>query len=235
MVDNQLNNAYYGPSIPSPSKSDYRRHNNNGCSFCSCFKGCSLICKIITTIIVLVAIIGFLFWFIVRPDVLKFSVSEASLTIFNFTKNNTFNYDLSVNILIQNPNRRVGIDYEDIKMYAFYKNLRFGSQTLGKFFQPHKNTSNLSAAFKGKQGIHLSSNQMSKFNKEKNDGVYGIDLKVFLNLRCILGLFKSGNVKTKLHCDLKVPLTSHNGTSSSLANGFEATNCDWVYKWRLFH
>jgi len=95
MVDNQLNNAYYDPSIPSPSKSDRRRHNNNGCGFCGCFKGCggcifSLICKIITTIIIIVAIIGFLFWFIVRPDALKFSVSEASLTLFNFTNNNTF-------------------------------------------------------------------------------------------------------------------------------------------------
>ncbi|KEH31257.1 hypothetical protein MtrunA17_Chr4g0050801 [Medicago truncatula] len=70
---------------------------------------------------------------------------------------------------------------------------------------------------------------------EKNDGIYEIDLKVFLNLRCTLGLFKSGKVKPKLHCDMRIPLISHNVTSSSLDNGFEATNCDWIYKWRLFH
>lgn len=144
MADHQLNGAHYGPSIP-PTRPQRRRHNA-GCGFCSCILGCfrsccgcmfncilSLICRIIATIIILVAIFGFLFWLIVRPNALKFTVMEASLTQFNFTNNNTLHYDLSVNLTIRNPNRRVSVYYNDIETLSFYKDFRFGSQTLGKF------------------------------------------------------------------------------------------------------
>jgi len=113
MADLQLNGAHYGPSIP-PTRPQRRRHNA-GCGFCSCIFGClfncilSLICRILATIIILVAIVGFLLWLIVRPNALKFTVTEASLTQYNFTNNNTLQYDLSVNLTIRNPNRRVGV------------------------------------------------------------------------------------------------------------------------------
>ena len=243
MADHQLNGVHYGPSIP-PTRPPRRRHNAS-CCLCSCIFGCfrsccgcifncilSLICRIIATIIILVAIVGFLLWLIVRPNALKFTVTDASLTQFNFTNNNTLQYDLSVNLTIRNPNRRVGAYYNDIEMLSFYKDVRFGSQTLGKFFQPHKNTSVLNPVFKGQQVIPLSSSQISEFNKETNNGVYGINLKVLLNVRFALGLIKTGNLKHNYHCDFKVPLKSNNGTSS-LGNGFQATRCEWDSKWRL--
>jgi len=49
-----------------------------------------------------------------------------------------------------------------------------------------------------------------------------------------IGLFKIGHAKPKVRCDLEVPLKSHN-SSSSLGNGFQATECDWDYKWRFWH
>jgi hypothetical protein len=247
MAGNQLNGAYYGPSIPPPQQKPYRRHHNDdGCGFCSClcgcFRGCcgcifncilSIICKILTTIIIIIVILGFLFWLIVRPNVVNFTVTDASLTQFNFTNNNTLHYDLAVNITIRNPNRRVGIYYDNIETLALYKDVRFGSQTLGQFFQHHKNTSFLNPNFKGQQVLPLNSDQISEFDKEKKDGVFDIDVKVLLNVRFKLGLFKSGKAKPKVHCDLKIPLKSSNG--KLLGNGFEATDCDWDYKWKLFH
>ncbi|CAL5207455.1 unnamed protein product [Lathyrus oleraceus] len=244
-MSNQLNGAYYGPSIPPPQP--HRRHrNDSSCGFCSClcgcFRGCcgcifncilSIICKILTTILIIAVILGFLFWLIVRPNVVNFTVTDASLTRFNFTNNNTLHYDLAVNITIRNPNRRIGIYYDNVETLAFYKDVMFGNQTLGGFFQHHKSTNFLNPVFKGEQVIPLSSDQVSEFDKEKESGVYGIDVKVLLNVRFKLGLFKSGKAKPKVRCDLQVPLKSGNG--SSLSNVFQPTECDWDYRWKLFH
>ena len=92
------------------------------------------------TILIIVAILGFLFWFIVRPNVLKFHVTDASLTRFDYTTNNTLHYDLALNVSIRNPNRRVGVYYDHIEAHALYQDVLFGNQTLGPFFQHHKNT-----------------------------------------------------------------------------------------------
>lgn len=247
MADKQphLNGAYYGPSIPPPPPpKSYRRPSHGGrgccCGFLSCCCGCifncifSILCKILTFILFVVAIAGFLFWLIVRPNVVKFHVTDATLTQFNYTNNtNTLHYNLALNITIRNPNRRVGIYYDYIEANAFYQDVRFGTQTLGTFFQHHKNTSVLSPVFKGQQVVPLGSDQASELDKDKNSGVYHIDVKLFLKVRFKMGLFKTGKVKPKVRCEFLVPLKSRNGTFSG--NAFQATECDWDYRWMWFH
>ncbi|XP_061359454.1 NDR1/HIN1-like protein 3 [Gastrolobium bilobum] len=232
----QLNGAYYGPSIPPPTKKSYHRPGRGGGGGCfSCCCGCifncifGIICKLLTTIIIMVAIAAFLFWLIVRPNVVRFYVTDATLTQFNFTNNNTLHYNLALNITIRNPNKRVGIYYDYIEARALYQDVRFDSQTLGTFFQHHKNTSVLNTAFKGQQVMILGTDQTSELNKDKSSGVYHIDVMLFLNVRFKMGLFKSGKVKPKIRCDLQVPLKSHNGTSP--AGGFQTTECGWEYRW----
>jgi hypothetical protein len=184
---------------------------------------CRLFCIIYCFIIIILTIIGFLTWLIVRPNKVNITVTNASLTQFNFANDNTLHYDLAVNITIRNPNGRLGIYYDDIKTLAFYKDVRFGSQTLGKFFQHRK--SFLNPNFKGQQVVPLNSSQISEFDKEKKDGVFDIDVKLLLNVRFKFGLFKIRKAKPKVHCDLKVPLI--------LGNGFQATDCYWDYNWPL--
>ncbi|GAU45895.1 hypothetical protein TSUD_24970 [Trifolium subterraneum] len=228
-----------------------RRHNNDnldGCCcsrcLCGCFNCCcrclcscigyffNYILSIICNIIIAVVIFAVLFWLIVHPNYIKFTITDASLTQFNFRNNNTLHYDLSVNIMIRNPNRRVGIYYDNIEMLAFYKDVRFGSQTFGKFFQSHKNTSFLKAVFRGQKVIALSSDQIRELNKGTKNGVYAIVVKVFLKARFKFGFFKTWEGNPKVGCDLQVPLKSGNEISSG--NEFLATNCDWDDKWWLF-
>jgi len=177
------------------------------CECDACLCGCTLRCLFYLTckicnLIIFVGIFAFFFWLIIHPNAVKFNVTDASLTQFNFTNNNTLNYNLALNITIRNPNRIVEIYYDNIETVAFYKDVRFASQTLGTFFQHRKNTSFFSTVFTGQQVIPLSSDQILEFNKEKKDGVYGIDLKVSLNLRFKLGSIKK-KAEPKVHCDLK--------------------------------
>ena len=51
-----------------------------------------------------------IFWFFFFPQEPKFTITNATLTQFNFNSfNNTLNYNLALNMTIRNPNKRVGI------------------------------------------------------------------------------------------------------------------------------
>nr|AFK37034.1 unknown [Lotus japonicus] len=213
MAQPQLNGATTAPP--------FRRRNRNPTT-ANCILG--LICKILTTIIIIAAVAGFLFWLIVRPNVVKFRVTEASLTEFTYT-NNTLHYNLALNITVRNPNSRVGLYYDSIETTAFYHDARFASQNLGNFFQHKKNTTVLSPVFKGQQVVPFSEEQGKKLNEDQGSEIYRINVKLLLKVRFKLGLFKTGKVTPKVRCELHVPLKSRNGTVSGA--GFQATGCEW--------
>lgn len=215
----QLNGAYYGPAIPPPAKS-YHRPGRGGA--CGCLCGClfSLIFKLILTVIIIIGIAVFLFWLIVRPNVVKFHVTEATLTQFNYAGNNTLHYDLALNVTVRNPNKRLGIYYDRIEARALYHDARFDSEYPTPFYQGHKTTNVLTPVFKGQQVVALDADQTEDFKKENATGVYEIDVKMYLRVRFKLGAFKTKTLKPKVTCELRVPLK---GTNSA----FEPTKCDW--------
>ena len=224
-----LNGAYYGPSIPPPSRpkesSYYRpgRGDGFGCCLCSCLF--SLICKIILLIVVAVGLAVFIFWLVVRPNVVKFHVTDAKLTQFNLTDKNNLLYNLALNITVRNPNKKIGVYYDRIEARAFYEGKRLDSKPLDPFYQGHKNTAVLSPVFSGQQFV-LNAEDRSEFNQEKGSGVYSIDVKLYLRIRFKISPgIKTWRFKPKVECDLKVPLAA-DGKS---VVGFERTKCDWDY------
>ncbi|KAL2503132.1 NDR1/HIN1-like 2 [Forsythia ovata] len=229
-----LNGAYYGPSIPPPSKSYHRPgRGGSGCCCnpfsccCSCIANCicTCICQIVFTILVIVGIIVLVCWLIFRPNTIKFYATDASLTEFNFN-NNTLHYNLALNLTIRNPNKRIGIYYDRIEARAFYEGQRFDSVTLQPFYQGHKSTHSLKAEFKGQNVVLLGNKELSNYNNNKNSGMYDIEVILYLRTRLKFGFVKSTKVKPKIECDLKIPLHS-NGTSSGT---YESKRCD--FDWR---
>ncbi|OIW21793.1 hypothetical protein TanjilG_10909 [Lupinus angustifolius] len=233
----QLNGAYYGPAIPPPPRY-YHRSDDQGCC-CNCLCGLtrcccgcifSIICKILTFVLVLVIIAAVIIWFIVRPNVLKFYVTETNLTEFNYGNNGILDYNLGLNVSIRNPNSRLGVYYDDIEATALYEDVKFGSQSLEPFFQHKKSTRYVGPVFKGQQAMSLGEKQVSKLNKDKDSGVYDIVVKLKMKFRFKFGLIKIGSFYPKIRCDLKVPLKSHNGNGQ-----FETTQCGWDYRSIFLH
>ncbi|MCI32639.1 protein YLS9-like, partial [Trifolium medium] len=52
------------------------------------------------------------------PSDIKFHVTDASLTKFNLTNNNTLDYKLEANITSRNPNKNVIVYYREITAIA---------------------------------------------------------------------------------------------------------------------
>uniref|UniRef100_A0A2N9GB02 Late embryogenesis abundant protein LEA-2 subgroup domain-containing protein n=1 Tax=Fagus sylvatica TaxID=28930 RepID=A0A2N9GB02_FAGSY len=215
-----LNGAYYGPSIPPPTRSYHRPGRNSDCGCCGCL--ISFFLQLIGTIVVIVGLAVLIFWLVFRPNRINFYVTDASLTQFNFINNTTtLNYDLALNITIRNPNKKIGIYYDSIEANAFFDGQRFGTVFLTPFYQGHKNTTILSPVFKGQQLVLLGASELSDFNSEKSVGVYDINVKLYLGIRFKLSKVKTWRIKPKIKCDLKVPLSS-NGNSVA---AFETTKC----------
>ncbi|XWS43352.1 hypothetical protein CRYUN_Cryun16bG0095600 [Craigia yunnanensis] len=219
-----LNGAYYGPSIPSATRNYHRPGRGSGCGCGCCLL--KLLFNIIVTAVVVIGLAVLIFWLIFRPNKIKFHVTDVSLTEFNLTTNNTLNYNLAVNMTVRNPNKKIGIYYDRIEARAYYEDQRFATQTLTPFYQGHKNTSFLNPVFSGQQFVSLGADETSVFNEERTSGIYSIDVKLYLRIRFKVSRVKTGRFTPKISCDLKVTLSSANG---SLAGVPETTRCGWDF------
>ncbi|GER45899.1 late embryogenesis abundant protein [Striga asiatica] len=181
---------------------------------CGCLLNCicTCICQIILTILIVVGIVAFVLYLVFQPNTVNFHATDASLTEFAIDGNHTLRYDLAVNLTIRNPNRRIGIYYDRIEARAFYQGQKFHSVVLPPFYQGRKSTRNVTAVFKGQQHLlPLGNKEMSKYNRDGEDGAYNIDVKLYLRTRMKFWFVKSSMVKPKINCNLRVPLRS-NGT-----------------------
>ncbi|KAK9068550.1 hypothetical protein SSX86_012665 [Deinandra increscens subsp. villosa] len=234
-----LNSAFYGPPIPPTTKSYHRPGRRTTTTTCnpltccfSCICGCilNLICELLITVAIFISVIGLLLWFIFRPNVPKFHVDDVTLTQFTLSPaNDTLFYNLAVNLTFRNPNRRLGIYYEQIQADAVYHGLRFSTAEVQGFYLGHKKENSFGAVFKGEQLVAIGGAK-SRYDSEKSEDLYRIDLKLRLKMRLKAWWVKTPRFKPKFECDLKVPMRSKG--KNSTAEKFGRTKCefDWYSK-----
>ncbi|GAB4856292.1 hypothetical protein Ancab_014220 [Ancistrocladus abbreviatus] len=202
------------------------------CLDCLCDCGCcvlSCVLQIIFSILVFIGLIILVVWLIVRPHALKFHASDASLTQFSLSSstnsNSTLLFNLALNFTVRNPNRHIGVYFDEIDISAYYEKQRFSTASLALFYQGHKNTTDLGpVVFKGQSTVVAASDLISDYNGQKGNGVFDIDVKLKFKVRFKLSLFKTGRYKPKVECNLKIPL---NGGNSSSGQAFQATKCHY--------
>ncbi|KAL0555288.1 hypothetical protein IC582_009231 [Cucumis melo] len=177
----------------------------------------SLWCLLISVIVAFGASFGFtvlILWLVFITHKIKFNVTDATLTQFNFTNNDTqLQYNLGIYFTIRNPNERVGIYYDTIEATAMYKDQNFDTRLLTPFYQTPKTTSLLRGRFEGQRAVVIGNNKVSELKSEKLAGVYSVDVKFRLSLRLKFGIYKIVRVRPKVECRFQVPLNS-SGTSS---------------------
>ncbi|GAB4833266.1 hypothetical protein Ancab_031513 [Ancistrocladus abbreviatus] len=236
---------YYPPYPPPPVTTrlrifPVRTRGGTGCCCldCLCDCGCcvlSCVLQIIFSILIFIGLIILVFWLIVHPHVLKFHTTDASLTQFSLSSNSTANsnntllFNLSLNFTVRNPNRHIGVYFDQIEINAYYHDQSFSTASLDPFYQGHKNKTDLGpVVFKGQSTLVVGSDLVSDYDGEKSNGVFEIDVTLHLKVRFKLGLFKTGRYKPKVECDLKIPLSGGNATSSSSSGqSFQATKCHY--------
>ncbi|KAL1196943.1 NDR1/HIN1-like protein 3 [Cardamine amara subsp. amara] len=224
-----LNGAYYGPSIPPPTKSSHSHGRRGGGCGClgKCFGCCgccilSVIFNILITLAVVIGIAALIIWLIFRPNAIKFHVTDAKLTQFSLDPNDNLQYNLDLNFTIRNPNRRIGVYYDQIEVRGYYGAQRFGVSNVPTFYQGHKNTTVVGTKLGGQGLVLLSRGERRDLDEDVKSQIYRIEAKLRLRVRFKFGLVKSWKFKPKIRCDLKVPLSSN--TTGGFQ--FQRTKCD---------
>ncbi|KAJ6820135.1 NDR1/HIN1-like protein 3 [Iris pallida] len=214
----QLNGAYYGPPVPPRSNTYHSAGRRGGSGSCCCCLFTTLL-KLIISAVVTVGIIALVLWLIFRPHRIQVHVESASLTQFNLTSTNALAYNLTMDISVRNPNRRIAFYYDRIEARAIYDGYRFGyDPQLPAFYQGHDTTTTLRPEFQGQQPALGS--VAGTFDREKGEGSFYLQVELHAKLRMkLLKFVKVGHFKPKIDCNVKLPVPSSKGS-------FERTKCD---------
>ncbi|KAH7685539.1 Late embryogenesis abundant protein LEA-2 subgroup domain-containing protein [Dioscorea alata] len=218
-----LTGAFYGPNIPPEvpppnlHRPKHRRHE---------FKPYTLLCtafKIFTLVLITIGIIVLCLWLIYQPQTLKIHVQSANLTLFNLSPSNlTLYYNLSVNLTVRNPNQKYNLYFKRIEADALYSGSRFDFLLLPLYKQGRKNTTTLVFRFQG-QNVVNGDTVRSTFDREKGEGWFYIDLKMYLKVRLKMLIVQSVEYRPDVSCSLRLPAP---GNSTSAAAGFAVTECN---------
>ncbi|KAM1754949.1 hypothetical protein ACFX12_007340 [Malus domestica] len=190
-------------------------------------------CSCVPVILAILAILGVtafssysLIWVFVHPNEPKITITDASLTQFDFAaaRNNILNHNLALNFTIRNSNKRAGLDL----VIGKYRNKKFFVASLSStpFYQDHKNITIVPVVLQGQQWVKFQKCDVSRFNSETAAGVYNIRVEFYLRIRYKrVRILKKMTDLTKIYCkQVKVPLSSYNETCAGGLK-FNPTKC----------
>ncbi|KAF0908445.1 hypothetical protein E2562_025413 [Oryza meyeriana var. granulata] len=190
------------------------------CCPCKCL-ACGLfscLCSILISLLVTVGVLILILYLIFRPHMIAATVDSASLAQFTLAPNSVLAYSLNVDITVRNPNKRVGLYYDNVESLALFDGQRFGYAPLDPFFQSTQATTKLSPAFKGQQPLD-GDITAAHFRSQQTDGKFDIEVKLNAKLRVKVWAFKVPGPKAKISCPLTVPAPASNSPA------FQPTDC----------
>ncbi|CAL5070892.1 unnamed protein product [Urochloa decumbens] len=191
------------------------------CCPCKCL-ACGLLsclCSILVSLLVVVGVFALIAYLIFRPHMIAATVDSASLTTFTLSPTSSLAYNLTVGMTVRNPNKRVGLYYDNVEALALYKDQRFGYDPLDSFFQATEASTKLNPEFHGQQLLQ-GDVTAAEFRKEQTDGNFAINVGLNARLRVKAWAFKVHGPKAKITCKLSLP-------APGAANGspFQPTDC----------
>ncbi|MQL83733.1 hypothetical protein Taro_016229 [Colocasia esculenta] len=183
--------------------------------------------------LVVLAVLAVIVWLVVlifkRPTWhIKANVESATLTRFDLDANSTLHYNLTLGVGVRNANR-ADISYNTTAAAVLYDGRLLGATEVPAFNQGSKTTHMIYPAFLGRAFNMSGGSILARFNKEKGEGVYSIDLKLFSNIRVEwevdsdTGTTNSRRYSLEVTCALKVAPAAAAGAA------FNRTVCDVKY------
>ncbi|KAI3471268.1 hypothetical protein Pfo_027931 [Paulownia fortunei] len=164
-----------------------------------------------------------LVWLILHPTKPQFSLKQADINQLNLTGPSFLNSSIQLTLLSNNPNKKVGIYYDEFLVYASYKGQKITPETsISKFYQEHEETNLLSASLAGNQQP-LAPSLAYQVQHDQGTGKLALNFKVIGRLRWKVGSWVSGRYRFTVNCitimpfgrTLSPPLSSVQGTECS--------------------
>ncbi|XP_019200427.1 PREDICTED: NDR1/HIN1-like protein 12 [Ipomoea nil] len=170
---------------------------------------------------ILLALI-FIVWISLHPSRPEFSLSEAKINQLNLFTAHLLYSSIQLTLLSKNPNKKIGIYYDEMQVFASYKGQQITVYTsLPPFYQGHEDTNVLSASLTG-NGLAVAPSVVYFVQRDQSSGKLVLALKAIGKLRWKVGTWVSGKYRYNVNCIVVVPF---GGSSPLSSTRFKQTQC----------
>ncbi|KAL2540309.1 Late [Abeliophyllum distichum] len=150
----------------------------------------------------------FLVWLILHPTKPQFSLKDTDIYQLNLSGPNLINSTVRLTLLSNNPNKKVGIYYDVLQVYASYKGQIITRETsLPPFYQGNEETNLLSASLVGNQ-LPVAPSFGYEVGRDQRIGKFVLTLKVIGRLRWKVGTWVSGRYRFNVNCVAILPFNA---------------------------
>lgn len=190
----------HGDPAPAPGPAHKRRRSRRGCC-------CRVLCWFISILLILIVAIGItigILYLVFRPKLPKYSVDGLTISQFSQSGDNNLSVTFNVNVTARNPNKKIGIYYEDGSyVSAWYKDTMLCEGSLPKFYQGHRNVTVIDVSLSG-EAQNASGLESELQQQIQQTGNIPLNLKAKQPVRVKFGKLKLFKVKFRVSCTLVV-------------------------------
>ncbi|KAK1389696.1 putative Late embryogenesis abundant protein, LEA-14 [Heracleum sosnowskyi] len=170
----------------------------------------SIISLLIALFIILLTIL--IIWVVLQPKKPHFILQDA--TVYAFNLSSTAPYFLSSNFQVtissRNPNKRIGIYYDKLDVYATYRTQQITYYTATPpEYQGHKEVIEWSPFLYGTD-IPVAPASGASLSQDQANGAIWLMIKLNGRVRWKVGSFTSGRYHLRVECPAYIPLSTRN-------------------------
>lgn len=152
------------------------------------------------TFIIIILFVILVIWLVLRPTKPRFILQEATAYQLNATSQNTLTTTLQVTLYTRNPNNRIGIYYDRIDVYAYYRNQQITlSTSIPPTYQGHQDVIVWSPFLYG-TSIPVSPYLTVNLNQDESIGYFFVTVKIDGRVRWKVGSWISGHYHLYVSC-----------------------------------
>ncbi|GFP88749.1 protein yls9 [Phtheirospermum japonicum] len=164
-----------------------------------------------STLLLSILSLIFLVWLILHPTKPQFSLNQAVVSQLNLSGPGSgplslLNSSIQLTLQSNNPNKKVGIYYDEFLLYASYKGEKITPETsVSPFYQEHDETNLISASLVGTQQP-VAPSFSYEVQRDQGIGRLVLSFKVMGRLRWKVGTWVSGRYRFLVTCITVMPL-----------------------------
>ncbi|XP_021725679.1 NDR1/HIN1-like protein 1 [Chenopodium quinoa] len=168
--------------------------------------------KILSTLVFSILSFILLIWFILHPAKPQFIIQEIDVYQLNFSSPHILNSSIEITLEARNPNKRVGIYYDELQAYASYKGQQITLHTpIPPYYQGQQDSNLISASLVG-NGLPVSPSLGYEVGRDHALGKMILVFKFDGRIRWKVASWVSGSYRINVNCVTILPLTPLNPT-----------------------
>ncbi|RWV87703.1 hypothetical protein GW17_00050275 [Ensete ventricosum] len=168
--------------------------------------------------IVLVGLVVLIFWLVVRPKPLEYTVDDARVYGFNLTASHALNATFDLTLRSYNRNHRVSLYYDFMEVTVWYDDQMVAFTEVAPFYQRRRNVTTLDVSAVATSTPLLGSVEKS-LKHDRSSGQVGLEVRVRARVRLKVGVVKTKHYTLRVYC--APVLVSFSGTPK-----FDRVYCD---------